>query len=679
MASKRSSSCGGSWWLVAATLLLFLVLPVNGESSPDRKSRAGQGRGHGHGHGHGHWHMPLMPMRPPNSPVQLHESDHHVVMDNGNVEVTLNNPQGDVIGIRHGGIDNLLEFHHKESNRGVDGTKFEIITQTEDTVEISFVRTWENSTYSYVSPLIIDRRYIMRRNVSGFYAYAILEHPEGWPAFEMGQARVVYKLNGQKFHFMAMSDDRQRVMPTEQDRSRGETLAYKEAVLITHPSNPELQGEVDDKYQYSGETDETKVRGWISDDPKIGFWMITPSDEFHAAGPLKQELTNHVGPVLLNMFMSRHFAGRDINAAFGEGEEWKKVFGPYMVYINSATSEHPSSRSLWEDAKHQMKIETESWPYDFTRSKDYPHSSERGTVSGQLFVRDRYMNENDMPGASAYVGLAAPGEVGSWQQEGKGYQFWTGANEDGHFVIKNIRAGVYNLYAWVPGFIGDYKYEDNIIVTEGSEIRLDGIVYEPPRYGPTIWEMGIPDRKADEFYVPDPSPMLVNKLFINSKPDRFRQYGLWSRYSEIYPDGDPVYTIGASDYTKDWYFAHVTRDNGNSTFVPTTRTINFELPRVYPWASYRLQIVVAASQAAQIQVRFNDPWRRRPQFSTRTAGWDNAIARHGIHGLYHLYSFEVPWYYLRLGTNTLSLTQPRAWGAFTGLMYDYIRFEGPPR
>lgn len=40
----------------------------------------------------------------------------------------------------------------------VDGTKFEIIAQTEDTVEISFVRSWENSTYSYVSPLIIDKR-----------------------------------------------------------------------------------------------------------------------------------------------------------------------------------------------------------------------------------------------------------------------------------------------------------------------------------------------------------------------------------------------------------------------------------------------------------------------------------------------------------------------------------------
>lgn len=34
--------------------------------------------------------------------------------------------------------------------------KFKIIAQTGDTVEISFVRSWENSTYSYVSPLIID-------------------------------------------------------------------------------------------------------------------------------------------------------------------------------------------------------------------------------------------------------------------------------------------------------------------------------------------------------------------------------------------------------------------------------------------------------------------------------------------------------------------------------------------
>lgn len=40
---------------------------------------------------------------------------------------------------------------------------------------------------------------------------------------------------------------------------------------------------------------------------------------------------------------------------------------------------------------------------------------------------------------------------------------------------------------------------------------------------------------------------------------RFRQYGLWERYAELYPDEDLVYTVGESDYTKDWFFAHVTR------------------------------------------------------------------------------------------------------------------------
>ena len=40
---------------------------------------------------------------------------------------------------------------------------------------------------------------------------------------------------------------------------------------------------------------------------------------------------------------------------------------------------------------------------------------------------------------------------------------------------------------------------------------------------------------------------------------RYRQYGLWERYAELYPDGDLVYMIDGSDYSKDWFFAQVTR------------------------------------------------------------------------------------------------------------------------
>ncbi|CAL5339260.1 unnamed protein product [Camellia sinensis] len=66
-----------------------------------------------------------------------------------------------------------------------------------------------------------------------------------------------------------------------------------------------------------------------------------------------------------------------------------------------------------------MLIETQSWPYDFPLSEDFPHADQRGTVSGRLLVRDKYINEQLMTANFAFVGLAAPGNVGSWQRENK--------------------------------------------------------------------------------------------------------------------------------------------------------------------------------------------------------------------------------------------------------------------
>jgi len=34
---------------------------------------------------------------------------------------------------------------------------------------------------------------------------------------------------------------------------------------------------------------------------------------------------------------------------------------------------------------------------------------------------------------------------------------------------------------------------------------------------------------------------------------------LWDRYTELYPDADLVYTIGVSDYRRDWFYAQVPR------------------------------------------------------------------------------------------------------------------------
>ncbi|KAA8546657.1 hypothetical protein F0562_003112 [Nyssa sinensis] len=627
-------------------------------------------------------------------PLQLHRLDHHVVMDNGIAKVTLSSPQGLVTGIQYGGIHNLLATN-KESNRGywdvvwsvhphsrnvfdqLEGTKFRVIREDQNQIEISFTKTWHSSLNNGQIPLNIDKRFIMLRGHPGFYSYAIFEHLEGWPDLNVEQARIAFKLHQKMFNYMAISDTRQRFMPTDQDRMTGQVLNYREAVLLTNPTNSDLKGEVDDKYQYSSENKDNRVHGWVCSDPAVGFWVITPSDEFRVGGPVKQELTSHAGPTSLAMFFSAHYAGPTMGLKLRGGEPWKKVFGPVSIYLNSVAADKDPRLTLWNDAKQQMLKETENWPYNFPLSEDYPHANQRGTVTGRLLVRNRYSKKNLTAANSAYVGLALPGDVGSWQTENKGYQFWTRADADGYFSIKGVRTGNYSLYAWVPGILGDYKSDLYVNVNPGNENKMGALVYDPPRRGPTLWEIGIPDRTAAEFYVPDPSPKLMNRLYINHA-EKFRQYGLWERYADRYPNHDLIYTVGVSQSQKDWFFAHVTRNVGNQTYEPTTWQIQFDLENVNKRGTYTLQLALASASFAELQVRINNRHAARPHFTTGLIGRDNAIARHGIHGLYWFYSVDISGLRLLNGRNTIFLTQSRGSTPFNGLMYDYIRLEGPP-
>ncbi|GLT60575.1 hypothetical protein SLA2020_333360 [Shorea laevis] len=627
--------------------------------------------------------------------VQLHIQDQYVVMENGILQVTISSPDGIVTGIQYNGIDNLLEVEEDDLvHRGYwdlvwseagstgttgtfdefKGTSFKVIVENEDQVEISFTRTWDSSLEGTVVPLNLDKRFIMLRNSSGFYSYAIFEHLQEWPPFNLPQTRIVFKLRKDKFHYMAIADNRQRFMPLPDDRlpDRGQPLATPEAVLLVNPIEPEFKGEVDDKYQYSCENKDLQVHGWICLDPPVGFWQITPSSEFRSGGPVKQNLTSHVGPYTLAMFLSAHYAGEDLVLKLKPGEPWKKVFGPVFMYLNEG-----NPVSLWEDAKQQMLSEVQSWPYNFPASEDFPSFDQRGNIRGRLQVQDRYVSDKCIPANSAYVGLAPQGEVGSWQTECKGYQFWTQADKEGYFAINNIRTGEYNIYAWVPGFIGDYRYDVTINISEGCEIDMGDLIYEPPRNGATLWEIGIPDRSAAEFYIPDPDPKYINGLYVNH-PDRYRQYGLWERYADLYPDGDLVYTVGISDYRKDWFFAQVNRKKDDGTYQGTTWQIRFKLETVDHGGTYKLRLALATAHLAELQVRINDAEVDPPLFTTGQIGHDNTIARHGIHGLYRLYNVDVPGVLLAQGENTIFLTQAINTDPLQGIMYDYVRLECPP-
>ncbi|XP_047320200.1 probable rhamnogalacturonate lyase B [Impatiens glandulifera] len=630
--------------------------------------------------------------------VKLSIQNDRVVVDNDIVELTFTKPGGGLIGLRYNGIDNLLEVHApsdlnggfwdlnwSESNdTGISGkfdrlnaTRFEVIVESKDQVELSFKRIWNISQQGQIVPLNVDKRFVLLRGCSGFYSYAIYEHLKEMPGFILFTTRIAFLLNSEKFHYMSVADNIQRFMPSRIDRlpNRGQELEYKEAVRLVNPVEKEFKGEVDDKYFYTLDDKDNRVHGWICQEPAVGFWQITPSNEFRTGGPFKHDLTSHVGPTTLAIFSTPHYAGTDLGVKIEKGEEWKKVFGPVFIYLNKAKS-GAQAFSLWDDAKIQMKTEVQSWPYTFPASIDYPKSNKRGKVSGRLLVQDRFVKDTNITAKGGYVGLTAPGDVGSWQREFKGYQFWTNVNDDGSFVIENVREGIYNLFATVPGFIGDYKRDISVNIIAGGNVVVGDVVYQPPRNGPTLWEIGFPDRSAAEFYIPDPNPLYKTKTSLNNS-DRFRQYGLWERYTELYPINDLVYKVGVSNYKKDWFFAQVTRKTSANVYIGTTWQIQFKLGNVIQTGNYTLRLALASVHMAKLDVRINNIDEVSPLFSTGPIGDDNAIARHGIHGLYWLFNVNIPHRMLINGENIIYLTQSKGRSPFKGIMYDYIRLEAP--
>jgi rhamnogalacturonan endolyase len=514
-------------------------------------------------------------------------------------------------------------------------------------VEISIRYNYRGDTSTI--PFDIELKYSLGCNDKGIYLSGLWKHRKGYPAFELGQARMLFVLNPSVFDFYTVDKNRRQRMASAEDVKNGKKLNVKEANLLTTGVR---KGMVEHKYDYSAMLAQTPTWGWTSTKKHVGVWMINPSFEYINGGPTQVGNTGHVETILMNHWHDGHYGGRPLQ--FEKDEEWEKFVGPFFLYFNSGKTHD----EMWSDAIVESRRQCTLWPYSWEESPSYTPKLQRSSVSGKIEVTDSYMP--NVKFSNMWVGLAFDGDEGkngmavNWQYQGKHYQHWVRADSLGNFTISNIHAGTYTLYAFADGILGEFKKTD-IVIAPSSSSNLGKLIYTPLRYGKQLWEIGIPDRSAAEFRY----------------GDHYWQWGLYLMYPREFPN-DVNFTIGKSNWKNDWNYCQpsVIDSLTYKTIRGTTWSIDFEMPTaVSGKATLRLAFCGARrDETVLIAVNGTSVGKAGP-----IPGM-GVMHRDGIRGKQAEYAIPFDAALLKPGTNTITLTlPPRNWTF--GVLYDYLRLE----
>ncbi len=499
----------------------------------------------------------------------------------------------------------------------------------------------------------IEIRYALGQEDNGVYTYCTFEHLPAYPDATLGEARFCVKLNS-IFNWMLVDEHHNLFYPREMEASG------------------------DDKYNYTTVQFDHRAFGWASTFGKVGIFFVNASTEYLSGGPTKVEFMTHRDttgpdyfPCILNYWRSSHYGGSAVDVA--AGEQWTKVVGPFLIYCN----EGPDPAAIFKDANEQVAREQKKWPYAWVEGVDYPHHDQRSTVSGQLMLKDPLMPNAKM--SHLLVGLThpdyhipTPRAAASntpvnitWMTDAKHYEFWARGEDNGKFVVPDVRAGNYTLHAIADGVLGEFA-QANVVVAAGQPLDLGSLTWTPVRRGRQLWDIGVANRNGREFL----------------KGDDYFHDGMALVYRDNFPN-DVNFVIGQSDYAKDWYFQHVPHVGegavpngivgGGGAGRASPWTITFDLPKAPAGGVATLRVAIAGGNAGGggIAVTVND----QPVGAIRMKeGGDSTVGRNGIQGLWYEREVPFPATLLHAGPNVMKLTVP-AGGATAGVIYDYLRLE----
>jgi rhamnogalacturonan endolyase len=363
-------------------------------------------------------------------------------------------------------------------------------------------------------PFILESHYILRADEPGFYNYLTWGHDavRNPGVHELAQFNFCLRADPHIFTTAAVDDERIKPFP------KPEWLTRQQMVMDATYRLP--NGSFYSKYFYSAAMDERHtVHGMMGEN--IGLWIVMPSHEHLNGDPEHQELTVHQtdsSPVLLCHATAAHY-GAGVLTSDSKNGSWSKVSAPWFVYVNRAANQ----AALWKDAKRRAGDEVGAWPYRWL--DDGQFQLDRGTMTGRLVL------DAGRPAGEARIILAQHEEQPSplgWQRQWQGYRFYGWTDAEGRFSIPKVRPGVYDVYAWKRGVMGTFAHRA-VRVDAGETGNTGDLVWNLPRDRKLLWQVGVPDRSAGEF----------------GFAEDFRQWGLWDRIAEAFPNG-VTYTVGKS-------------------------------------------------------------------------------------------------------------------------------------
>ncbi len=654
-----------------------------------------------------------------NAPVTVTDSADAWILDNGIVKATVQKKNGKMTSLIYQGQETLTR-NSESWEQLATGTVTQAMTI--DPATNGGARA-EVAVKGVTGRMDIELRYTLERGVSGFYTYGIYSHGANYPAAGEGESRFINQLTS-NFDWLSVDADRNMPMCANADTRAGVVIHAKEQRIL---STGIYKDSVEHKYSYCAEMYKLPAYGWSSIKDHVGIWFINPSNEYLGGGPTRIDLVCHMGATMLDYWTSGHYAG-GAACNIPAGQVWNKVIGPIFVYCNAlqtavtpsqaeldtlaATAGNPTipaswtanANALFNDALEKAKTVKTQWPYAWVQGVDYPQKDGRATVTGRLALNDPQAASTKLPhlwvglthpdfagGGSAFALRSGNGKLVTWDHDANYYQFWAEGSEDGRFSLANVRPGTYTLHAFAEGVLGEFAQTD-ITVEAGKALDLGRLEWKPVRYGQQVWDIGYPDRTGGKFF----------------KGDR-ANYCLWGwglRYPLLFPN-DITYTIGKSDYHKDWFFQQVPHGESTAWINPDAKDP----------ANQRFGWVKAESQATYPQTDQNGPWKiyghgrattwtikfNRDQadkglatlrvalagadggggltvgVNGKTVGTIRTVATNALRyntnkGMWREYTQAFDAALLKPGENEMTLTVP-AGDLTTGVVYDYLRLE----